>query len=176
MPSVLTHPAVPLTVAVTYGSRYVSARLLAAGVAASVLPDLDSLGRRFGIPYGNVFGHRGFSHSVLFALLVAILAVLISPRLRASHSAAFAVVFIACVSHGLLDASTSGGLGVAFFSPFSNERYFLPWHPIAVSPLVAHRFFSPWGARVLLSEALWVWLPAVLFALLGLLIRHERRV
>ena len=27
-----------------------------------------------------------------------------------------------------------GGLGVAFFSPFSNARYFLPWRPIRVAP------------------------------------------
>lgn len=30
---------------------------------------------------------------------------------------------------------TDGGLGVAFFSPFDNKRYFLPWRPIRVSPI-----------------------------------------
>jgi len=37
---------------------------------------------------------------------------------------------------------TKGGLGVAFFSPFDNSRYFLPWRPIRVSPIAIHRFFS----------------------------------
>jgi hypothetical protein len=40
-------------------------------------------------------------------------------------------VFLATASHGVLDATTNGGLGVAFFSPFDNRRYFLPWRPSA---------------------------------------------
>ena len=69
MPSILTHPAVPLGLAVAYGQRYVSGRLLLAGVGASVLPDIDSLGLDLGIPYGHMLGHRGLSHSILFARL-----------------------------------------------------------------------------------------------------------
>jgi inner membrane protein len=55
---------------------------------------------------------------------------------------------------------TNGGLGVALFAPFSNERYFWPWRPIEVSPIGLEAFLSPWGVRVLVSEAKWVWLPA----------------
>src|SRR5512138_123673 len=156
MPSILTHTAIPLAVGVAYGRRFVSSRLLMAGAVASVLPDFDSLGLRLGIPYGHLFGHRGFSHSLLFALLLAMLAVLAHRALRASASGAFAVILIGAASHGLLDAFTNGGLGVAFFSPFSNQRFFLPWHPMVVSPLGVRRFFSEWGVRVLRSEALWV--------------------
>nr|HRC76832.1 rhodanese-like domain-containing protein [Kouleothrix sp.] len=32
--------------------------------------------------------------------------------------------------HGVLDAMTDGGLGVAFFAPFSATRYFFPFRPI----------------------------------------------
>ncbi len=175
MPSVLTHPAVPLGLAVAYGQRYVSRRLLLASIGASVLPDADSLGLDLGIPYEHLLGHRGFSHSLCFALLLAVGAALLYRTLRASRSAAFAVVFISCASHGLLDALTSGGLGVALLSPFSNHRYFLPWRPIAVSPLDVDRFFSDWGLRVLRSELLWVWLPCAVLGVLGYLIRREFR-
>src|SRR5215831_7502105 len=48
--------------------------------------------------------------------------------------ALFAYLFLATASHGVLDAMTNGGLGVAFFSPFDTTRYFLPWRPIRVSP------------------------------------------
>ena len=173
VPSILTHPAVPLALGVAYGQRYVSRRLLLAGVGASILPDIDSLGLRLGIPYEHALGHRGFSHSILFALLLAASAALLYRTLRASPSAAFAVVLISCASHGLLDALTNGGLGVAFLSPFSNHRYFLPWRPIAVSPLDIDLFFSAWGLRVLHSEALCVWLPCALLGGLGFLIRRE---
>ena len=173
MPSILTHPAIPLALGVAYGRRYVSGRLLLAGVGASILPDIDSLGLSLGIPYEHILGHRGFSHSILFALLLAVSAALLYRTLRASPSAAFAVVLISCASHGLLDALTNGGLGVAFLSPFSNHRFFLPWRPIAVSPLDVDLFLSAWGLRVLCSEALCVWLPCALLGGLGFLIRWE---
>ncbi len=173
MASIVTHPAVPLALAAAYGQRYVSRRLLLAGIGASVLPDVDSFGFDVGIPYGHLLGHRGFSHSILFALLFAVCAALLYRTLRAFRSAAFAVVFISCASHGLLDALSSRGLGVAFLSPFSNQRYFLPWRPIAISPVEVDLFFSDWGWRVLRSEALWVWLPCALVGGLGFLLRRE---
>ena len=63
------------------------------------------------------------------------------------------------VSHGILDALTNGGLGIAFFAPFSNERYFLPIQPIQVSTLQVQHFFSEHGITVMKSELLYVWLP-----------------
>jgi inner membrane protein len=67
-------------------------------------------------------------------------------------------LFLVAVSHGLLDALTDGGLGVAFFAPFDGRRYFFPWRPIEVSP-IGLGFFSARGARTFLSELQWVWLP-----------------
>jgi inner membrane protein len=57
---------------------------------------------------------------------------------------------------------TDGGLGVAFFSPVDNTRYFLPFNPIRVSPIGISRFFSARGFAVIRSELLWIWLPTVL--------------
>ena len=175
MPSAFTHPSIPLAIAGAYGRLYVPGRLLLAGVIASVLPDIDSVGLHLGIPYGALFGHRGFSHSLAFALLLALAAAIGHRRLHSSASAAFAVVFLSAASHGFLDAFTDGGLGIAFFSPVSNHRYFFPWRPLAVSPLGVHRFFSEWGLRVIRSEALWVWLPSSIVAVFGYLIRRTPR-
>lgn len=72
--------------------------------------------------------------------------------------------FLATASHGLLDAMTDGGLGVAFFAPLDNHRYFLPWTPIRVSPIGVGRFFTARGLAVIQSELLWIWLPAGLLA------------
>ena len=87
----------------------------------------------------------------------------------------FAYLFLATASHGLLDAMTEGGLGVAFFSPFNNRRYFLPWRPVGVSPVAVLRFFAPRGFAILQSELLWIWLPAILFASLLLTLRRTSR-
>jgi inner membrane protein len=78
--------------------------------------------------------------------------------------ALFAYLFLATASHGVLDAMTNSGLGVAFFSPFDNSRYFLPWRPIRVSPIAVTRFFSARGYAILKSELIWIWVPAFLFA------------
>lgn len=170
MPTVLTHAAVPLALALGLGSRIVTPRLLAAGVIASVLPDLDVLAFRLGIAYAHAFGHRGVSHSLLFAGALAVLACFAAPLLRSTRLAAALFVGACAASHGLLDTLTNGGLGVELFWPFSEERIFSTWRVIEVSPLSLSRVFSGRGVVVLQSELLWVWLPAlaagvVLFAL-----------
>jgi inner membrane protein len=87
--------------------------------------------------------------------------------------ALFGYLFLATASHGVLDAITNGGLGVAFFSPFDNTRYFLPWRPVRVSPIGVTRFFTPPGFAILQSELLWIWVPAILFASVVWLLRRK---
>jgi inner membrane protein len=65
-------------------------------------------------------------------------------------------------THGLLDALTTGGLGVEFFWPFSPARYFLPVRFLPVAPL-GRGMLSPYGAAVLGVEAVF-FLPAWLYA------------
>jgi inner membrane protein len=77
-------------------------------------------------------------------------------------------------SHGLFDAMTDGGLGIAFFSPFDTTRYFLPWRPIRVSP-IGPGFFSDRGMTVLVSEATWLWLPSAALAAVAWIVRRRER-
>jgi inner membrane protein len=159
MPTILTHPAVPLALAVGLGNNVISRRLAIAGVVGSVLPDLDVLAFRFGIPYAAEFGHRGFSHSFLFALAVALAGACLFRLLRSTFLRSFLFLFVATASHGILDAFTNGGLGIAFLWPWSAERFFAPIQVIQVAPIGLSRFLSPRGAAVLRSEFMWVWLP-----------------
>jgi inner membrane protein len=174
MPTLISHPAVPLAAALL-GGRKVSGRLLVAGIIGSILPDADVIGFRLGIPYGHVMGHRGFSHSIVFALAIGLIAMFMARRLRSGRTAAFIFVFITTASHALLDALTSGGLGVALSAPFSNERFFFPWRPIAVSPLSLDRFITGRGLQVLRSEIIYVWLPCMTIGTLGLLFKRLRQ-
>ncbi|HEX2831834.1 MAG TPA: metal-dependent hydrolase [Thermoanaerobaculia bacterium] len=169
MPTILTHPVVA-SLKTWFPS--VPARAYAFGAIATVLPDLDVIAFAAGIPYEHRFGHRGFSHSILFAALVASLFTFF---VRAPRLPAFTFLFLCALSHPLLDAMTrGGGLGVAFFSPFSNVRYFFPWRPILVSP-IGPRFFTPRGMATLGSEMVWVWLPMLGVALLGKLVNQARK-
>lgn len=146
------------------------------GCAASILPDVDSLGFAAGVPYSHPLGHRGFTHSLFFAAFVAALMIPQARRMGVSPSLAFGFVLVSTASHGLLDAMTSGGLGVAFLSPFSGERYFLPWRVILVSPIGLGPFLSRWGLQVLKSEAVWIWAPFLLLATLGVVVRRIARL
>jgi inner membrane protein len=174
--SVLSHPAVPLAVALALGSGRVPAALTVAACAASVLPDIDSFGFWAGVPSSHVFGHRGCTHSLCFAFLLAVFGSLFARSLGSTPLVTFAVLFLAIASHGALDALTTGGPGVAFFSPFSNRRYFFPWHVLVVSPIGVRAFFSSWGVRILKSELTWVWAPCAVVALTGVAFRRLSRV
>ncbi|MNG33863.1 Inner membrane protein YbcI [compost metagenome] len=59
---------------------------------------------------------------------------------------------------------------MAWLWPWSEQRFFLPWRPIEVSPFV-NGFFSQRGLAVLASEARWVWLPCLALALGGVALR-----
>ena len=142
---------------------------MAAAVGAA-LPDVDVLAFTAGIPYSHPFGHRGFTHSFAFAALAAAAIVALMFRdgeWRRMRIALWLFFFAAVASHGLLDAMTSGGLGIAFFAPFSSTRYFFAWRPILVSPIGVQRFFSSRGVAVMLSEIRWVWVPSAVIAALG---------
>jgi len=112
MPSALSHAAIPLALGLGLGSRWVSRRLLVAGIVASVVPDLDVLAFRLDIAYSDAFGHRGASHSLVFAFALALIAFACAAPLRSSRRNAFLFVLVCAASHGLLDMFTNGGMGV----------------------------------------------------------------
>jgi inner membrane protein len=175
MPSVLSHGVAALGIGACFYRPDVPKCVWAAGALCSMLPDIDVLGFRFGIRYGDFWGHRGFSHSFAFAALLAGTALILAfPRgvPFLGRLLLWCYLFAATASHGLLDAMTDGGLGVAFFAPFDDTRYFFPWTPIRVSPIGIGRFFSERGIAVLRSELVWVWLPSMgLIALAWLMTR-----
>ena len=165
----------PVAIASCLGSRIVSGRLLAAAALASVLPDADVVGFKFGVPYEHMFGHRGFSHSIAFAVIIGLFGIFVAPKLNVSRVVAFFVLLLSTLSHGLLDAMTTGGLGIGFGSPFSNERYFFDWRPIKVSPLSLEPFLGQRGWRVFQSELTWIWLPALGLSVIGIASRRVAR-
>lgn len=172
MPTVLSHPAVPLAIGLAAGRSAVSRRLLLVGALCSSLPDIDTLGYWAGIPYGQLLGHRGLTHSIFFACVVAGIASLAAPVLASTAKWSFGFVFISTASHGLLDTLTDGGRGIALLSPFSNHRYFAPWRPIPVSPIGVSgpsRMLS-----LLAAELVLLWVPLLALATVGYAWRRLR--
>ncbi len=163
MATALTHGFVAAAFGKAAFPERMPARFWILAVVCSLLPDLDVIGFHIGVRYGDTFGHRGFSHSLLFALLAALLIVLAAfreDRLFSKRWWGLVLCFFSIgASHGVLDAMTNGGYGVAFFSPFDRTRYFLPWQPLHVSPIGVKGFLSQRGISIIVSELLYIWLP-----------------
>ena len=166
MASVFGHALAAIAIGVSYPKRMTNRKFWILAVICAVLPDADVVSFKFGIPYEDFWGHRGFTHSLLFALITGILvtSIFFSKNHSVISMIGYATFFTLCtVSHCLLDAMTSGGLGVAFFSPWDNARHFLPWRPIEVSPIGIASFFSEWGKTVIISELLWIGVPCSVY-------------
>ena len=171
MPSAFSHAVAALAISACFYRPEVPRRVWALGAVFAAAPDLDAIGFRYGIEYGDLLGHRGLSHSIPFAVIMAAVAVGAGFRGGVSGLRAgwlWLYLFLALTSHGLLDAMTDGGLGVALLAPIDDTRYFFPLRPIRVSPIGIRQFFSARGAEVIGSELAWVWLPAVLLGAIAL--------
>jgi hypothetical protein len=64
-----SHIVAALSIGAWFYRPGIPKRVWLAGAICSVVPDLDVVGFRFGIRYGDFWGHRGFTHSLLFAAL-----------------------------------------------------------------------------------------------------------
>ncbi|WP_430412606.1 metal-dependent hydrolase [Kordia sp.] len=147
-------------------------------ICCAIIPDADVIMFSFGYPYEHPLGHRGFSHSILFAFLLAFVVRAIFYRKVKYFSKTgimlFFIFLIATLSHSFLDACTNGGRGVGFFIPFENTRYFFSWRPILVSPLGAGNFFSKWGWQVVQNELFYIGIPAVSLLIVNFFVRKIR--
>jgi inner membrane protein len=176
MPTIVTHGFVAILLGKTFAAGRMPARFWLLSVLCSILPDADVLGFPFGIRYEDMLGHRGLSHSLVFALVLSLIMTFLAfPQFAQGWKKLLLIFyfFVVTASHGILDAMTDGGLGVAFFAPFSNARYFFPVRPIEVSP-IGLSFFGARGLEVIESELQWVWLPATIIACGVMIYRRSR--
>lgn len=141
--------------------------------ALSFLPDADVVGFGLGVRYEDPWGHRGATHSLMFALALGIVVGALAPRFgyRALRTGVMATLVVA--SHALLDTLTDGGLGCALFWPFDLTRYFAPWTPLPVSP-IGLGYLSPYGFYVAATE-LTLFAPLLIYALTKRQATHPAR-
>jgi inner membrane protein len=133
-----------------------------------IIPDFDALSWA---NYGTSWGHRGFTHSLSFALALGLIVAGVACRyLQVSFWILGGVFFVLTASHGFLDAFTRGGAGIPFFWPFLEQR-FGGWGPVPVSD-VGFELPNPLVSKAVRGELLWVWVP--IMVLVGLAIVSRR--
>ena len=157
MPTIMTHAAVPLALAVAAGRGKIGPKLAFAGIVLAMFPDADVVSFSLGVPYEAAWGHRGASHSITLAFVISVVVtVLLQPG---RPVVAFLFLWMSAASHGLLDMLTDGGLGVAALWPWEDSRFFAPIRPVQVSPIGIGSFLSMEGWSVIKSELRSIWLP-----------------
>jgi inner membrane protein len=166
MASAFSHAFVAVALGSAYAQHHMPWHFWVLSITCSILPDADVIGFAVGLPYNSLWGHRGLSHSLCFAFVLSLCVVALAFRQYVvfswpwwSHVLYF---FVVTASHGVLDAMTDGGRGIAFFAPFDTTRYFFPWRPVRVSPISIGAFFSTWGLQILGTEIVFIWLPTTL--------------
>jgi inner membrane protein len=113
------------------GGRRYRLSLLAGALLANAA-DLDFV-LVFGL--GLRGWHRGFTHSLFFALVVGLLLFAALGRRRARRAAAYGLAY---ASHALLDfATTKYGGGLELLWPFSTERFGLRLFSLSELPSLA---------------------------------------
>jgi inner membrane protein len=139
-------------------------------IICSIIPDADVICFKLGIPYSSFWGHRGFFHSLFFSCILSTITGFILAwvgKREWKEGFLYAGYFSIVTSlHGILDAFTNGGLGIALLSPFIEKRYFFPVTPIKVSPIGIKSFINERGIEILMNEILWVWVPCICIVLL----------
>lgn len=178
MASAFTHAFTSYTLGKLMPGYRMGWKTILLGMACAALPDLDVISFKFGIPYDHLFGHRGFTHSIVFSgILAFFVKAVFYPNTKMTSTKGVYLLcffFLATLSHAVLDAMTTGGKGVAIFAPFDNTRHFLPWRFIKVSPIQISDFFGEWGKRVITSEFRYVWLPCIIALLLTVPFRAKK--
>jgi inner membrane protein len=178
MASLFGHVAASTAIGYAFFPKQVRpATLILAGFCAFA-PDLDVLAFRYGVSYESEWGHRGWTHSVVFSILLGgLMAWLSSGRPSSSRPTTqiMAWLTLSTLSHPLLDMLTNGGRGCALWWPFSTERIFFPARPIQVSPMSVSDFISEWGLTVLASELVWIGLPSLGLVLVAKFISRRFR-
>lgn len=176
MPTLITHALVGASITTLRQHSISPAKFLVVAALLAILPDIDVLGFRYGIPYSDMLGHRGLTHSLSFAGAIGVLsALVIFPEVQ-RFSRPFwwlsSLLFIATASHGILDAFTNAGLGIGFLIPFDDTRYFAPWRPLTASPLSISRFLSGSSTPILMNEFRWIGIPLIVVVTVMLLLRR----
>ncbi len=113
--------------AVAHYQHYDPTIFIIAGAFGAVLPDIchggSKIGRRFPLiskVINTIFGHRTFTHSLLFLLLVGYLLTLFT-----DNSSIIMGVLVGMVSHFILDAATKNGIKLFLSSQYHHS---LPNH------------------------------------------------
>ncbi|HEX5111206.1 MAG TPA: metal-dependent hydrolase [Saprospiraceae bacterium] len=136
----LTHVAIGACIGEAFFEKGFGKRAMLWGMLAQSIPDIDFLAGFWSTTPETLLAHRGFTHSILFGLLIVPVFALIAERVHRPHNITFRkwmwFFAIEVFTHLFIDAFNNYGIG--WFEPFSHHRF--SFNAI----YVADPFFSIW--------------------------------
>src|SRR5215467_6693268 len=101
MPTLFTHAVIAGSLGQAGRAEWrLDWRFWCVAVVCSILPDIDVLGFSMGIHYGDLWGHRGMTHSLLFAAILAAVVTLLFFRADSVRWKLMLLLFAITASHG----------------------------------------------------------------------------
>jgi inner membrane protein len=143
----LTHMALGACIGEVVSRKKLGRKAMAFGAIAQLIPDIDFVYGLWMNPVSNALAHRGFTHSLLFGIIISGLLAWMFRRWWRNKSISYnfwlTIIGVQVFVHIVLDAFNAYGTG--WFEPFSHYR-------VSFNTLfVADPFFSvPLGIAVLI--------------------------
>jgi len=94
------------------------------GILAQSIPDIDFIASLWLNTADNLLAHRGFTHSILFAILMTFLLAVLAERWHRPHNISFRrwLAFFGGVILGHIFLDAFNNYGVGWFEPFNHYR------------------------------------------------------
>jgi inner membrane protein len=171
MASVYTHALVGLGMGKLGIARPMPVLFWILTAVLPILPDLDVFSDA---RYGTIYGHRGITHSLLFALFLGMTAAGATYRyFKIDFWPLSGFFFVIVAAHGLLEVCTTGGPGIAFFWPVDNRRIG-PWGYLPFSD-IGFEIPNPRINKAVGTEIALVWVPMIVTVGVVIIARRIRR-
>lgn len=136
----LTHFAVGACIGEAFAGKKIGKKAMLMGAAAQSLPDIDFIATLWLDPVRDLIGHRGFTHSILFAIMATPVLSWFAEKVERKNILSFMrwnyFFAIQIFMHLFLDAFNAYGVG--WFEPFNHTR--VSFHIL----FVADPLFSIW--------------------------------
>ena len=136
----ITHIALGACIGEAFFEKGFGKKAMLWGALAQSMPDIDFVASFWMSTADDLLAHRGFTHSLLFAVLIVPIMALVAERVHRPHDISYkkwALFFLVEVlTHLFLDAFNNYGIG--WFIPFNDHRFSFN------TLYVADIFFSIW--------------------------------
>lgn len=142
----LTHIALGACIGEAFFEKGFGKKAMIWGALAQSIPDVDFLASLWSTTTENLLAHRGFTHSILFGVLIVPVFAMAADRIHRPHNIAFKTWILFFATEVFLHLFIDGfnNYGVGWLEPFSHTRF--SFNAIYVADI----FFSIWAGIALL--------------------------